>query len=143
MPRPFDVGVGIALMVLDDVGHVLMKKRKGAHGSGTWGFIGGWVDKTDGSLQYACVREGREEAKLKLEPDSMQWHYNSTELYPDMDVRTVTIFMKCKLPSGQVPKVGERDKQEGEWIWVGPDSMPKPLFAAGVKEALDKLWTIQ
>ena len=41
MPRPSDVSVGIALIVIDNCARVLMRKRKGAHGAGTWGFIGG------------------------------------------------------------------------------------------------------
>ena len=142
MPRPSDVNVGVAVLVVDNTNRVLMRKRKGAHGAGTWAFIGGWVDKCDGSLQRTCVREAFEEAHLMIEEDDLMWHLNSTELHDDLNIRTVTIFMKTHLPNGQAPLLIEHDKQEGDWVWIEQDNIPSPLFAAGVYEALQKLWSL-
>ena len=60
MSRPSDVGVGVAVLLVCR-GHILLGQRTGAHGADEWCFPGGWIDRTDTSVDAAAIREVREE----------------------------------------------------------------------------------
>src|SRR5687768_16515681 len=93
MPKPDNVGVGVAIAVINSKGRsILLLKRKGAHAAGTWACPGGWIDDTDESPEFTCVRELLEElnlvtliGELKLLTAVSAWH-------EDLGQRTVTIY---------------------------------------------------
>ena len=74
MTRPNDVGVGTAVLItrkimrstgrFGNVWHpqVLLGKRRGAHGAGLWSLPGGWIDRSDATLEEAAAR-----ARIKLD----------------------------------------------------------------------------
>ena len=93
MPRPENVGVGIAVVILDRDGRVLLLRRSGAHAAGRWSVPGGWVDAEDASLLDAVRREAREEVEVEV----VEAHQvgATTEYHEDLGVRTVTVYFLC------------------------------------------------
>lgn len=133
MPRPNDVGVGIALLIINDQGQVLMLRRQGAHGAGTWCPPGGWVDRTDSSLEKTCVREAKEELGITVPLSGVRFLTVSTEDFPDF--RSVTVFYWTRQFFGD-PEIQEPDKAT-EWAWIDPHNPPNPLFGS-----LPKIWPL-
>lgn len=126
MPKPDNVGVGTALLILDEERRVLLGKRKGAHRAGHWCPPGGWIDREDESTEDAAAREALEEADITiLSCDALSW---TTEDHPEIGVRTVTLyFMALPEEWTGTPKVMEPHKCE-EWVWFPLHGLPDPLF---------------
>ncbi len=120
------VNTGVALIVQNADGQVLMGQRRGSHGEGTYSFIGGWMKHGEGFLDTA-KREALEEAGIVLFGARVV-HAMST-VFPDRDVHSVTVLLKVPSPwwSG-IPKAMEPNKLDGEWQWFDPDHLPSPLF---------------
>lgn len=136
MPKPDDVGVGTALFILNEDGHILMGKRKGAHRAGHWCVPGGWLDREDPSTDIAIIRETKEETDLEVRRvDPLCW---TTEDHPEIGIRTVTLYHVTGPGwwDGD-PEVMEPEKCE-EWRWVSLSDIPSPLFP-GLMEAVEAL----
>ncbi|KAK3901380.1 NUDIX hydrolase domain-like protein [Staphylotrichum tortipilum] len=107
------VRVGVAAIVRDAQGRMVMGIRKGAHGGGQWQFPGGHLDV--GESYLACAeRETLEETGLVVRAEKMVGLTNDifgpTKHY-------ITIFVLCRrVDEWQEPKVMEPDKCEG-WDW--------------------------
>jgi len=56
--------VGVGVIVMND-GKVLMGKRKGAHGEGTWSFPGGHLEFGE-TLEACALREVAEEVGVNI-----------------------------------------------------------------------------
>lgn len=133
MPKPNDVGVGTALVIRNDQNQVLMFRRKGAHASGTWCFPGGWIDRTDDTLELACIREAAEEVGLDItEPVSLLGV--TTENFQDF--RSVTIYYWTRLPVGAKPEILEPHKA-CDLTWVTVSKYPEPVFPS-----IPKMWPL-
>ena len=136
MPRPNDVGVGVALIVLNEKREILLGKRKGAHRAGHWAFPGGWIDRPDQSTLVTCQREALEEAGLTVHK-AQQFHW-TTEDHPEIEARGVTLYhVSHDYQWAGVPKVMEPHKCE-KWEWFPLSDLPEPLFP-GLSEAVDVL----
>ena len=132
------VKVGVAVLVWRD-GRVLMGRRKGSHGAGTWSFPGGKVDPGELTAD-AAIREVSEETGLRI-VDPKHLIVGSRPLcnlfyFSEIDTEFITVFMEADCPFDQEPRVMEPDKVDGEWIWVTPGDWPSPLF-----EPVDELFT--
>ena len=141
MTRPNDVGVGTAVLItrkimrstgrFGNVWHpqVLLGKRRGAHGAGLWSLPGGWIDRSDATLEEAAVREVREETGLVLDPDALRLLCVQTKPYPDF--RAVTLFYTAEYdPTPGVqdpPHPAEPGKCEA-WLWFFIEEVPADLF---------------
>jgi ADP-ribose pyrophosphatase len=113
MPKPNNVGVGVAALVIDADTHDLhFLKRKGAHAEDTIACPGGWIDFEDESPEDAAVRELKEELDLTVSPDELEQVCNVSEMHEDLGIRTVTLYYKVYVtPSVHgVPKIGEPSK---------------------------------
>jgi 8-oxo-dGTP diphosphatase len=142
MPKPDDVGVGAAVLVLNEEGQILLGKRKGAHRAGHWACPGGWIDRDDTSTHLAAIREVKEETDLELNcVEALCW---TTEDHPELGVRTITLYHVGDFrpnpqdpESPREPRVLEPNKCE-EWRWFSLHQLPDPCFP-GLKEAVRKL----
>lgn len=116
-PGPF---VGVTAIVVRD-GQVLVGRRLGAHGAGTWAFPGGKVEPGEDPGD-AAARELLEETGLvatSIEP--VRWTSNVFE-----DVGHYVTLHHLIVASGE-PAVLEPDKIE-VWRWAPWDALPEPLF---------------
>ena len=139
MPRPSDVGVGTAVVILNKKGQVLLGKRKGAHAAGCWSVPGGWLDRSDTNTIDAVIREVYEETGLTLQECAQAgW---TTEDHPELECRTVTLYHLAGWGSwyGE-PVVMEPNKCES-WEFFDTDNLPTPMFpgtAGMLHNILDK-----
>jgi 8-oxo-dGTP diphosphatase len=115
--------VGVGAMIVRE-GRVLLGRRKGAHGAGTYAWCGGHLEFGE-TLEACAIREVREETglvvlSLKLLCVSNIIAYNKH--YIDFEFLT-------EVEPGQ-PQVLEPDRIEG-WYWYDLNNLPSPLFKAG------------
>lgn len=115
--------VGVGVLVLRD-GRVLLGKRRGAHGAGTWSAPGGRLEHGE-SFEDCARRELREETGLELGPAVLGPTTN--DLFPELREHYVTVLVIARQASG-VPDNREPHKCEG-WSWFAWDALPSPLFA--------------
>jgi 8-oxo-dGTP diphosphatase len=125
------VRAGVAFIVMrfqtqdiDDL-QILLLKRAGSHGAGTWSVPGGWIDFGEES-SAAAVRECLEETGLRathIKPCGV------TEDFFEADGKhCVTLWHRGIVPPGSEPQFTEPDKVT-EFRWVAPgDRLPEPLF---------------
>ena len=128
---PGQVCVGIGVLVVRSDGAVLLGRRKGAHGSGTWALPGGWLEKNESFV--ACARRELEEetglvGKAVGEGKVLPVVANNVM---DLGVHSVTVFVRMDLRSDDdaaAVRVLEPDKCF-EWRWVRPkETLPQPMF---------------
>lgn len=133
MPRSLDVGVGTAVLILNDLGQLLILKRAGAHWADYWSVPGGWIDRPDNSTESALIREVEEEVGLLLRvATKYTW---STEDNPEIGCRTVTLYHIA--PAGTwsgTPKIMEPTKCS-EIRWVYRNELPEKTFP-GLREVV-------
>lgn len=111
--------VGVGAMVLRD-GKVLLGKRKGSHGAGTYAWCGGGVEFGE-SLEAAVAREVRQESGLVVSNTSFICVSNVREY-----ARHYIDFEFLVEAEGE-PVLTEPDKGEA-WEWYPLDDLPGPLF---------------
>jgi len=102
---------------------VLMGKRKGGLGDGTWGFPGGRLEFGEDIID--CVhREVMEEVGIRIK--NLRFGTFTNDYFQKEGLHYVSIYFVADYDSGNV-KVMEPDKCS-EWRWVEWDKMPRPLF---------------
>lgn len=120
------VACGVSLIVRNDQGQVLLGKRKGSHGAGTYSFIGGWMEHGESFLDTA-KREAMEEAGIEVHNIIVATCTNT--IFYEEDKQSVTVFLIVDPESWSgTPKAMEPNKLDGEWGWYYPPAMPSPLF---------------
>ncbi|KAK9770045.1 hypothetical protein SCAR479_13304 [Seiridium cardinale] len=107
--------VGVAAMVRNAAGELVVGKRLSAHGHGTWQFPGGHLEY--GEEIFACAeRETLEETGLKVKSTRLAAVANS--VFVDDRKHYITLFVACELVDPDAtPQVLEPDKCES-WSWV-------------------------
>ena len=103
-------------------GHVLLVRRRAEPGKGLWALPGGFVCQ-DESLLDACLRELREETRLKLPVPVLKGSIKGSHVFdhPDRSQRgrTITHAFHFDFPSGELPDVrGSDDADKARWIPV-------------------------
>lgn len=144
MPKPNDVGVGIAIAVLDvsneDEPRILLMKRAGAHQAGTLACPGGWVESQDKDPRQTCKRELEEEIGLSIETSELQLLTVTSEYHESISVRSVTIYYAVEYDEIRhgVPAIKETDKATNlNWYDIYVEERPEPLFPK-----LDDAWDV-
>jgi len=112
--------VGIGVIVIRD-GKILLGKRKGAHGEGTWSFPGGHLESFE-TFEDAARREVKEETGIDIASSAVVTVTN--DFFPDKHY--ITIYMESRENEGE-PNNLEPDKCHG-WDWFSWDDLPRPLF---------------
>ena len=114
--------VGVGVIILDDK-KVLLGKRKGSHGEGTWSFPGGHLEFNE-EIEDCAKREVEEETGILLK--NIRRGPFTNDIFEKENKHYVTIFVIAEKKMGDV-KLLEPDKCE-EWKWFSWDNLPKPLF---------------
>ncbi|KAG8527428.1 uncharacterized protein KY384_007580 [Bacidia gigantensis] len=124
MPAVPHVRVGVAAFVLrapnDSLlsSFILMGKRLGSHGSGTWALPGGHIEHGE-TFEECITREIMEETGLSVK--NVRFLTATNDIMPVEAKHYVTIFMVCEREAAngaqeREPEVKEPEKCEG-WKW--------------------------
>lgn len=119
-PNWVRVGVGIFLLRQD---RVLLGKRRGSHGSGTWALPGGHLEFGE-AIEDCAKREVREETGLEVQGVTQLAFTN--DIFRQEQKHYVTLFVRADRWSGE-PRLMEPEKCEG-WSWFHWNALPEPLF---------------
>ncbi|SPQ17681.1 4712bce7-94c1-4c37-b8a7-a406ed7cdb77 [Thermothielavioides terrestris] len=113
-PPPPVVRVGVAAVVQDAQGKMVMGRRKGSHGDGQWQFPGGHLEV--GESFFACAeRETLEETGLAVRAQRLLAVTN--DVFDPRSKHYITIFVLCqRVDETQEPQVLEPEKCEC-WTW--------------------------
>jgi 8-oxo-dGTP diphosphatase len=122
MKRP---RVGVGVIVLRGGRKVLMGRRKGSHGAGTWSFPGGHLEPGE-TPESAAYRELQEETGM-LSTGLHDLHWATNDVMEDEGKHYVTLFVRAEVDPGDEPILREPDRCE-EWRWFDWDEMPESLF---------------
>ncbi len=116
------VGVGVGVLVVHD-GLVLLGRRKGSHGAGTWSAPGGRLEYGEQIVDCAA-RELKEETGLSASSYELGPYAN--DVFPEVAEQYVTLFVVARGIVG-TPVNAEPHKCEG-WAWFRWGEWPSPLF---------------
>lgn len=118
----FTPRVGVGVLVIEN-GCVLLGKRKGSHGAGTWSAPGGHLEYGE-SIENCAEREVLEETGLRIR--ELQHGPFTNTVFEAEQKHYVTVFVLAKWESGVV-ETKEPEKCEG-WEWFDWSNLPEPLF---------------
>jgi 8-oxo-dGTP diphosphatase len=114
--------VGTATIITRD-DKVLLMKRRGPHGTGTWSTPGGHLDFGE-SPEQCAAREAREE--VGLEVGDLRFRAVTNDLFEDSGRHYITIWLEAGSFSEEPRIISEREVEEIGWFaW---DDLPQPLF---------------
>ena len=122
MKNPIRPAVGVAVVVIKN-GRVLLGKRMGAHGSGTWALPGGHLEFGE-SIETCARREVAEETGLAV--GIIEHLAFTNDIFIRENKHYATLFVTAQYVSGQA-RVMEPDKCE-RWDWFDWNEFPVPLF---------------
>ncbi|MBU1193699.1 MAG: NUDIX domain-containing protein [Proteobacteria bacterium] len=123
--------VGVAAIIIRS-GKVLLGKRKGAHGSGSWAFPGGHLEFNE-SIEDCARREVFEETGLRV--TNCRFAAMTNDIFYQSQKHYVTLFVVCEYQGGTL-QVKEPDMCE-QWDWFYWNELPGPLFLS-LKNLLDQ-----
>ncbi len=120
MSQQLQVGTGI-IITKDD--RVLLIKRKGPHGAGTWSTPGGHLDF--GETPEECARR---EAKEEVGVDVVEARFRAitNDIFEEEGRHYITIWMDCEIRS-QDPVIAS-PREVSKLGWFAWDALPSPLF---------------
>ena len=114
--------VGVGVMIMKD-GKVLLGRRKGAHGSTTYGWCGGHLEFGE-TLEQCSAREVLEETGLTVKSLKLLCVSNIVS-YGN---HYIDIEFIGEVEPGE-PRILEPERVES-WNWYSMDDLPSPLFKA-------------
>ena len=114
--------VGVAIIVTKE-NQVLLMKRKGIHGQGTWSTPGGHLELGETPEQCAA-REAKEEVGLDVV--DIRFRAVTNDVFEETANHYITIWMEGRTTSNDPTIASENEVAEIGWFaW---DSLPEPLF---------------
>ncbi len=101
-------------------GHILVVERGSFPGRGLWALPGGFVNQEE-TLKAACIRELKEETKLKIPEKVLLANCVGPFVFDDpnrsLRGRTITHAFSFKFPQGELPAVkGSDDAKTAHWM---------------------------
>lgn len=115
--------VGVGVLIVRD-GRVLLGRRLGSHGAGTWAPPGGHLEFGE-TVEDCARREAAEETGLAL-GDVARGPY-TVDAFPAEGRHYVTLFVVAACEAGE-PRALEPAKCAA-WSWHDWRALPSPLFA--------------
>ncbi|KAI2469512.1 NUDIX hydrolase domain-like protein [Annulohypoxylon bovei var. microspora] len=119
---PYNVRVGVAAVIRNSEGKLVVGKRMGSHGAGTWQFPGGHLEMGESFLECA-ERETLEETGLKVKGEKVLAVTN--DVFDPANKHYITVFVMCQRDNeNDQPEILEPEKCEC-WRWIGWDEVRK------------------
>ena len=116
------VKAAVGILVVRN-GLILLGRRKGSHGAGTWSAPGGRMEYGE-TIEETARRELREETALELNAASIgPW---TNDVFHDVQEHYLTFIVVARETTGE-PRNMEPHKCEG-WSWHRWHELPEPLF---------------
>ncbi len=113
--------VGVGALIINNE-KILLGKKIGKHGTGTWSPPGGLVEFNE-EIETCVEREVLEETRLDAKCKNLFTVTNN--IFKEEGKHTITLFYFCDA-KGEA-KVTEPDKCE-KWDYFSWDQLPSPLF---------------
>jgi 8-oxo-dGTP diphosphatase len=117
-----ELKVGVATIITRN-DKVLLVKRKGVHGAGSWSTPGGHLDFGE-SPEFCAAREAKEEVDLDVV--NIRFRAITNDVFESDGKHYISIWMDGESLSGE-PKISA-DYEVAELGWFTWDSLPEPLF---------------
>ena len=114
--------IGVAIIIPVD-GKILVGKRAGGVGPGSWSVPGGHLEFGE-TFEQCARREAREEIGVEL--DEVRYLHVTNDLMPQFDEHSVTIWMLATRFTGEVVNASPREHER--WEWHRLSDVPEPLF---------------
>lgn len=114
--------VGVAIIVVKNF-KVLLGKRLGSHGSGTWQFPGGHLEFGE-TIEDCAKRELFEETGLSIR--NMRFGPYTNDIFKGEQKHYITLFVIGEYDYG-VLSLNEPNKCE-RWEWFSWSHLPEPKF---------------
>ena len=114
--------MGIGVFVINEEGKILMQRRKGSHGEGTWSLPGGKLEHGE-SWETCAKRETEEEALIRIK--DVRYLTATNDIFKE-GPHYVTIFVKTTEYEG-TPAIAEPEKCT-DMGWFSWNDLPSPLF---------------
>lgn len=114
--------VGVGVIIVRD-GRILLGKRIGAHGAGTWALPGGHLEYGE-AVEDCAVREVLEETGLAI--DVIGRGPYTSDVFPEVQKHYITLFVEASSPAGE-PEILEPAKCLS-WEWFYWSALPTPKF---------------
>ncbi|MBN1275810.1 NUDIX domain-containing protein [Candidatus Woesearchaeota archaeon] len=114
--------IGIGVFIKNKEGKLLLQRRRGSHGAGTWSLPGGKLEPGE-SWDDCAKRETKEEVCLDV--DDTTFLAATNDVFPE-GPHYVTLFVKANKWIGE-PRIGEPDKMTSIG-WYDWDDLPTPIF---------------
>lgn len=118
-----DIGVGVAVLVKNSEGDVLLLKRKNKLGNGCWGPPGGHLEKNESII--ACARrECIEEIAVEINEFSFLGVTNN--IHKAQNKHYISIWMSAEIDKSS--HIVPEEREVGEYRWFKMDKLPSDLF---------------
>lgn len=120
---PCAVKAAVGILVVRN-GLILLGRRKGSHGAGTWSAPGGRMEYGE-TIEQAARRELHEETALELNAASVGPYTN--DVFDDVQEHYLTFIVIARATTGE-PRIMEPQKCEG-WTCPGGTICPSLCFS--------------
>jgi 8-oxo-dGTP diphosphatase len=121
------VKVGVTVLITWK-NKLLLARRKGSHGPGTWDSPGGHLDPGEKVLDCA-IRETLEETNLQLDSRSISEIGFTEDFFKEENKHYISCVVRCEIDGKtMLPSQNEPDKFDTPWTWFEIDNLPDPLF---------------
>lgn len=108
------IGVGVFVRNTSN-GEILIQKRIGAHGAGTWSLPGGHLEFNE-SIEQCAKREAKEE--FGIDVTNVKVLGITEDVMLEENKHYITIFVDSELANGSEPEIMEPEKtMEMEWVF--------------------------
>ena len=114
--------VGVAIIIRKD-GRILLTRRRGSHGAGTWATPGGHLDQAE-TPEACSAREAMEEVGVTI--GSPTFRALTNDVFTEEGKHYITIWMEADWVTGE-PRIASA-RELTELGWFAWDALPSPLF---------------
>ncbi len=116
-PHP-QVGVGCIVVRGDEL---LLVRRRGAHGHGSWSTPGGYLEFGE-PFETCAARETSEETGVGV--TAVRFFAATNDVFHEEEKHFVTIWMQAEYVGGE-PRISD---ESTEVMWFQRDALPEHLF---------------